>query len=64
MADSFLFFSLVIRLRLKGVACQERIVLRNEARTVSLVGGGAEVFFGRRKRKAQAMGEFTDEEIL
>jgi hypothetical protein len=39
-------------------------VLRNEARTVSLVGGGAEVFFGRRKRKAQAMGEFTDEEIL
>src|SRR5262245_46223534 len=51
MANSFLFFSLVIRLRLKGVACQERIVLRNEARTVSLVGGGVEVFLRRERRR-------------
>jgi hypothetical protein len=35
-------FFLVIR-HAQGVACQERIVLRNEARP-SLVGGGVEVF--------------------
>src|SRR5262245_45234469 len=51
MADSFLIFFLVIRLRLKGVACQERIVLRNKARTVSLAGRGARFFWaGKRKR--------------
>ena len=45
MADSFLIFFLVIRLRLKGVACQERIVLRNRARPSLWLAGGARFFW-------------------